>query len=409
MIYRLVAGLAAVFLTAAVAPASAQAPGRTVSPAVKMAPVEQIDIKKFKATPPPANVDLKAATPKDRVLTMKLMPIVYLPAITFTGDMKGWTAITNGATAGGASVVPIGADQAKIFVRGKDNVVYTATVNPGAPAPVDSASWSASNITANSEPRCNKSFGSASSDYTCVYLGPGGSARIAFIGVSGGGGSYEDLGGQNAGFAPTLVGDTQHYYGTNPDTKQTGLIEQFDLMTWDGGIGSFRLTRLTFQPMGMGGYGPVQQIVKSAPTGWVKMKGAHPTPYSCVDQICVIGDTVNNLRLVDAATTMADFDAIPKGLGSSTAVPDGLSLKSAPGLVRLGSGRMVAVVRAKSGKIYQSVIGNDRKFSAWKDEGGFAPDGTQISCVARKEQPVCYIQGGDGKIYAKALSTPGGL
>ncbi|QLQ12226.1 MAG: hypothetical protein HZY74_01560 [Brevundimonas sp.] len=48
-------------------------------------------------------------------------------------------------------------------------------------------------------------------------------------------------------------------------------------------------------------------------------------------------------------------------------------------------------------------------FSPWVSEGGAARDGSGISCVAVNEQPICFIQGPDGRIYRKAFATASGL
>jgi hypothetical protein len=70
---------------------------------------------------------------------------------------------------------------------------------------------------------------------------------------------------------------------------------------------------------------------------------------------------------------------------------------------------MIAVVRGNNGRIYQARQSGSAAFGAWRDEGGSARVGSNISCLAINEQPICFIQGSDGRIWFKRFATESGL
>jgi len=63
--------------------------------------------------------------------------------------------------------------------------------------------------------------------------------------------------------------------------------------------------------------------------------------------------------------------------------------------------------RSKNGHLYRWRV--NAVASQWEDMGGDTKPGASINCRANNEQPMCFIQGSDGKVYWRKFDSPAGL
>jgi len=338
-------------------------------------------------------------------------------------DMTGWTALTQGATKGGAEVVTTGAGQGFLLVRANDDGLYAASVNAANPSgPLATSAWSLIRSGVAGEVDCVASALTPSA-FTCATLAGGGSAEVLDI-VAGTSGFAVDeaynLGGANAGARPTLLPGA--YESRDAATVKADLVPRVRLMVWDGNAGLFLRTQHAtvfhanpFVPMG--GNPHLQNVTTDA---WARAAlpfSATPACKSASSAVipivfCAWRTLLDNQL---AMTRQTFFWQDPPDTGVWKPVMGWPKLaggvSGAPELVVLKSGRLAAVVRGNDGHIKQAVYDTStQKFiGTWKDEGGYAMAGSAISCTAAGEQPVCTIQGGDGRIWAKKLSAASGL
>ncbi len=353
---------------------------------------------------PPTESELRAAP---GVQIIQIQPTRTVPWGTLqafnAAMMQGWTPVTNGATQGGASVFKLGTGY-RIVVRAGNSGLYEAPIDIMSTSPVDASAWRSLGVSATSEPYCLPEANS-SENYFCSYLGQGGSANVSRI-ANANWGSNWNLGGSNGGSRVTLA--------RNPSSNYSGgqLVTSIRALVWDGGT---RLFARHFANQGGGLAG--SQFVDTMPAnlqGWKVLQGPSLTPVGCNRwtgsmDICAQG-TTNGVRLFsDPWSAAALGGALPQTFATTPTFPEPIG-RTAPEVTNLGSGGVVVVMRAASGAVYHTRRGNlGGNFSPWVSEGGAARDGSGISCVAVNEQPICFIQGPDGRIYRKAFATASGL
>ncbi len=335
-------------------------------------------------------------------------PLVYYNAGFFSGDMTGWTPITNGASKGGASMIQT-ANGSYIITRGGDNGIYIAPFDPGQPAVIDSSAWTLLNEGATSEPSCvyvptkdyEKSGYLMSGISRCGFLGATGNALVSetYWNIDGmENGFWDELYGENGGAAPTIIsGPVEAYVGPG------AFLTQYGVVVWDGATGLFQES-VAYQSKGFGGNRTKDWV------DWTKKPDAITSPPGCVIvgpaySVCAVATDDNRVHIIEFG---APGEPITWLSAVSDVMPDGLSGK--PALVRLKSGRVAIVMRTKKGTLAQALYDYSDGFTGgWKNEGGFVIAGSTPTCLARNEQPVCVIQGNGGKLYAKALAAPSGL
>lgn len=353
----------------------------------------------------------RARTPTPR----EYETIGYIPIQTATinwgavlalnaGSMDGWTALTNGATQGGASVVRLKDNRTLVIVRAGDGKLYEAQIDPANPGTLPASAWRATGIAAGSEPHCEANGQEAG--YFCAYTGPNGSARATWIEATWKS-SEKELGGSGAGARPTVTpGPYTHYVPTV--TSFTSVhTEAYTLLVWDGADGLWRYRAFdTNYTSGFGASAPESQLPADE-QGWKRIAGNFGSPLGCASRIgsavrCAVvsGGGIGSINL----TQLNPDNIVGKSL--TKPVPGGTS-KTAPALVYTQGGQLVYVVRNATGRLYRQLGGNPS--ADWVDEGGSARQGSNISCTAVNEQPVCFIQGPDGRIWWKRMGTASGL
>ncbi len=318
--------------------------------------------------------------------------------------MEGWTPLTNGPAMGGPSVVPQDGGQATVVVRAAENRLYLASFTPvSISGPLPSSEWKQTSLVVNSDVDCEKASGQGNR-FACAYLGAGGAAFAVWMDNT----AYSriiPLGGQNGGARPALFHEPDTY--VLPPSSSDGntvpwLVDKLSAVTWDGGVQTYRRhwlthTSVTYPP------GPPVEAYAPELQGWKVLIGATVTPMSCSYFYCLVG-SANGVRMFAAPSNSTTSGAI-----MSPELAAGVSNTTAPELVRTGSGAMIAVVRGNDGRIYQSRRSGTGAFNAWRNEGGAARPGANISCLAINEQPICFIQGSDGRIWFKRFATESGL
>lgn len=337
-----------------------------------------------------------------KVGTKPLTLVKLPPGITFTakGDMSGWTPLTNGATSGGASVVQLTNGEGRVVVRAADKKLYMANMNLLNPGTIDTAAWTALQgglqPGAESEAHCmpNESEKDADTDLACAFLDTGGSVSLMRIKSSG----WNDrikLGGQNAGGRPTLMG-----YFHPADFAQSAAY--YDVLAWDGGMVAYRLMHASAEiDAGPGAYGA------DWPVGWQKMASAMATPVGCTKlNFCAAGTLGDKVVMFGVNQPPKLTVSMLGGQYVSPTLPGGLSMNIAPSPLLLSEDKQV-FVRSKNGHIYRWRV--KAVPAKWDDMGGDAMAGASINCRANNEQPMCFIQGSDGKVYWRKFDSPAGL
>ncbi|HYC98582.1 hypothetical protein [Brevundimonas sp.] len=347
-------------------------------------------------------------------------------AISEAFGMTGWSALTNGTTKGGAVIVRLRDGQGRIVVRAQDDSLNLATIdllNPG--GPLSGAAWVDTGLHAGSEPHCQALLDSESlGDMACLFVNrTSKSVNLYFLDPSGhyASPSYE-LGGHNPGFRPTLLPRVA-WWGDAPFVDSELMTTGYEALAWDGGVSGWRLSaRFTQKYMegaglGQSPWGPAVSTQPGVPDQWTQMHGAYPTPLDCIEDnaeiLCAVGTLTGQIRVIALQEADAGeyVSAAPVQRFVTSAVPNGLSINIAPSLIRLGSGHLVVTVRGEDGHIWQVRIrpGYLNPVGPWIDEGGYTRAGSGISCIANNEEPTCFAQGMDGRIYWKKFATASGL
>ena len=379
-----------------------------------------------------ASMALIAASSAAPLYFVVKKPPPFAMIVNLQIDMTGWTALTQGATKGGAEVIAPYSGQGYLLVRANDDGLYAAPINAANPSgPIATSAWSLIRSNVLGEADCQIS-GVTPGAFTCATLETGGSAVVLDM-MSGPSGIIIDeaynLGGQNAGARPTLL--PLAYEMRDATFVKATVVPRTRLMVWDGQVGLFLHTQhANIIPKsvtlggGIGGGMPTgftdAHFENSKTDPWLRAALPFPAVPACVKggsgfvqvTICAWRSLLDNQL---AMTRQAIFWQDPPDAGAWKPVIGWPKLNGgvsgAPELVALKSGRIAAVVRGNNGHIEQAVydVGSQKFIGSWKDEGGFAKAGSAISCTAAGEQPVCYIQGGDGRIWFKKLSAASGL
>lgn len=368
--------------------------------------------------PAPADPQRRAPTEQEiravagpQVLQFQPAPNMALGAVQGVNAalMQGWTPVTTGATLGGPSIVKLSTGH-RLVVRAANSVLHDApidVVNQSVPLP--GSAWRSLSITATSEPYCAAEIYSGEVNYFCGYLASGGSAQVARITGSGAGG-YWSLGGSNGAGRVTIGSSPLQGYSS------AGMLDTaFRLIVWDGGTRLFARDYQTSQAGNLAGQMSVaQETLPAAQQGWKVLSGVSLTPVGCRRDggggwsICAQG-TATGVRLFsDPWSAEALGGGVPPTFAVTQPLPASMS-RTAPEILYTASGVTVVVVRAQDGTIHQARKSGNANFGPWISEGGSAREGSGISCTAVNEQPICFIQGTDGRIYRKALSTASGL
>jgi hypothetical protein len=361
--------------------------------------------------PAPADPQRRAPTEQEiravagpQVLQFQPAPNMALGAVQGVNAalMQGWTPVTTGATLGGPSIVKLSTGH-RLVVRAANSVLHDApidVVNQSAPLP--GSAWRSLSISATSEPYCVFEDYTAAQNYFCAYLTTGGAAAVSRI-TGGGSGQSWPMGGSNGSGRVTMGGTP--YSGYVGSLLETG----FSLLVWDGGTRLFARTyRLVAGPS-------VPAAEQGLNQGWRALQGAYQGPVSCTIwaetgdvRICAQGTGTGVRLLSEPWSPAALTGTLPPTLAVTQPTPGPIAA-TPPEIVATPS-HYVVVVRGQDGAIHQARRprggGN---FGPWISEGGSAREGSGISCTAVNEQPICFIQGTDGRIYRKALSTASGL
>lgn len=340
-----------------------------------------------------------------RARSYKAMPLVtfkyVLTYIPIAADMSGWSVVTNGPAKGGGSLIKA---DGKLFLaaRGADDDIYVAPFDPANLVPQPESAWRSFGVQSTSEPNCNAAHNVPGSDSgwgLCAFLGQSGNALFASFQAAATGVwkiDTVDMGGSKAGAAPTVV-DRVEWVNDKVDGTQEVTAH---FAVWDGKSGLF------FKRDGWK-LGPDYLDPAAGATSWQKLPSAFFGPIGCSPYafgggVCA---SVDNERIRIGSL---DID----GKYTESAVSPALAgLTGRPALVYLGSDKYIVVARGKGGKVHKiSYVKDPDKFGpAWKDEGGFITQGSSPTCASVATQAVCVVQGGDGKLYAKAISAGSGL
>ncbi|MCP3734653.1 hypothetical protein M9979_07185 [Sphingomonas sp. RP10(2022)] len=328
-------------------------------------------------------------------ILLKLAPVPWLGVTLIPqNDMTGWTALTNGATKGGASVVRLPGGGGQIIVRGADDGLYVAPVELAQPGgPIDAAAWRSLGATATSEANCRVAgFGYM---FGCAWLGTNGNAVYAFLSANPSGTAAEsyDLGGSKADGRPALAA-----LSITPGVGLTRRVRMLVLGNETMFLRTQSTTGAVEQPNPLVPWGGAPGSVDD--TGWTRMTGSFVTSAQCDADRCAYVRSGGLLGLGDPANEMPGAGAPP--------LPGGWS-KTAPAPVRLASGKYAVIARSANGRIYRTVTDGGTSWTPWADEGGTVMASASVSCVAEGERPLCFAQGLDGRIYWKKLGTASGL
>ncbi len=391
-------------------PARAEIPPRATAPAAKVAPAQVVSGR---------------MTPAVR---RKPLPVVaFTPAtadfklIQFA-SMDGWTAISNAATRGGASLYTF-KGATTVVTTGSDNTLYAAPFDPASPGMIASPNWeNIEGVTFYSEPHCqaDQRAKDKPGDYEliCLGLGQAGNAVAAMFSHYDGDFGFligpEDLGGQGAPSAPVFL--TPPSFGVGlPKPGAPYFVELFDFAAgvWGGSNGE-----VFTDPVKAGLYTSQASNLETwhidNPRTWMVLKSTYSGVPGCAVTFSTAMPTLcaaptadgkvrlfapgSNANLVEAQFLAGDSPALPAGLSGETAV------------AQTKTGRYVVLARGKDGKLYQiDYTMSTKAFSAWKPEGGYMIAHTQPSCVTVNETAICVVQGSDGRLYARQLNSAGAL
>ena len=332
----------------------------------------------------------KVTEPVVRLKVRTLPP--FLKFIPIQADMTGWTPIS-GVSKGGASIATTKGDN-YLFVRGGDDDIYAVKFDPANIGPIPASAWSALNVKSTSEPECR--IAASGKEGICAFLGDKGNAEYQLMAVDDGQVRYSyygvhDMGGSNAGAAPTFL--ETPVSGT--DNKVYGLHLRFGV--WDGKQTLF--VREDGYKIGLGGTGPW-----NADAQWEKMSGTVSGPVGCADDTCAFISG----GVIQLVITYHDLTA-PMTFGKSPALP--VAPQGKPAVVLMPAGKSAVVVRGADGHVYEAFFdrGHGTFNGGWHDEKGYIAAGSSPTCTAVNTQPVCVIQGSDGRLYAKMLATAGAI
>jgi len=364
----------------------------------------------------PTEQELRQATGVE-TLQFQPAPTISWGAIAAinASRMQGWIPVTVGAAFGGPSVVKLGTGH-RLVIRAPDSQIYDAPIDViGQSGPLPTSAWRLLVTSATSEPYCVADYVSPTAAYFCGYLAAGGSAAVARITDQNVGQTWA-LGGQNGGGRVTLGPAPDISAG--PDQLSVGMR----LLVWDGAATLFRREFATVaykSPNGL--YGAPFEVLLANERGWRAVGGAYLTPIGCVRAgkpefpMCAQG-TISGVRMFFDPWRSAALGGMPGTQVVTPPLPSPIG-RTAPELVTTASGKIIVVVRAADGTIYQSrQLGQSQPqqpsagyFGPWISEGGLAREGSGISCTAVNEQPICFIQATDGRIYRKAFAAASGL
>ncbi len=330
---------------------------------------------------PITGADLKTAP-----LRLRPLPARIFPLMTGKGSMDGWTALTDTATLGGASLLTA-YGHTDIITTGADGSLYAASFDPAAPALI--ASWVYQPGGLVSEPHCggySKTGNPADPVYIlCAGLTAAGTAKLIALDDHTGF-NYEnaiDLGGKSGPAAPNFLtppaltftaSGWSHYFSYDVGVVVNGKIWQTHVRDADPA------------------------------TPWQALNETFRAAPVCARAVCYTptanGSALRALPFSDGNTAAVTFGA---PLATSPDAPVALSGEVA--FINVQANLAVVVARGADSQLYQIAFDTANKVFAggWKPDGGIVPANSWPSCVAVNQKPVCVIQGPDGKLYAKTL------
>ncbi|ESQ90484.1 hypothetical protein [Asticcacaulis benevestitus] len=351
-------------------------------------------------------------------------------------SMDGWTALTDTATLGGGSLI-VGAGQTYLVTTGSDGGRYIAPLNPSAPGVIDSSQWMNLPDTLAGEAHCQTASCTPPGDdflFACVAMGASGNSLLCYISHDAKSGNIAtraklDLGGVGA---PQFIGSPGYSRGDAPWGNHTRWPTAYSADIGVATAGS-QLWTISSRTGGRQaydsafGFGPMVAPA-TADTGWSVQKGVFGAPPSyppasseatcaatCAATTLLSGHYDEAVSLYQTQQTGNAFVdeflhlEVAKLDGSSPASPKGPSGETT--IIRTKAGRLIIVARGLDYQLYQIIYSPDSKtfVSGWKLEGGNVLAKTSPSCIALNEQPLCMIQGADGRLYAKKLVSAGAL
>lgn len=379
--------------------------------------------------PRPGSTTIQLPEPAQLQITpFRVMPFITIDP-SLLANMSGWTRVTEGASKGSVAVVRLG-ESAYFVAVGQDDQAYAAPMSITALS-LDTTAWRALSsvgrpgITCNASPRSAASPGWGNRDLVaCFGLTASGGARKLVVGRFSGQstlyGSFEELGGSNAGNLPLGI-EFVAAKGFPTPVGSTGGSENdvVSITTVIADNGLWRrvetVTGWTAGGLGAGSYVP------TLATSWQRIDGLDATSAAaCLGDtgrvFCAFSASGGRVRMIDRVAPSGS--SAPGVLTTNTAwsnaivspAAPGGAVTSAPAIARHPSGRITVVVRGANGRLLRTVYTpTGQSWSAWTDMGGFLRPDTQPSCIADGEVPVCVIQGADGGGYARRLPAAQGV
>ncbi len=336
----------------------------------------------------------KIAAPSAVALQKRVLPKrTFTPIAVTSATMDGWTAVTDTATLGGASLMTMDG-KSVIVTTGSDGALYAADFNASAPGLISDWSYQPGGLA--SEPHCAavRMHDDTAPGYTllCLGLTASGEARLVELTHAPSGFNYArqvNLGGNSGPAAPSFLGAVMDI----PPTPYSSSSKR------DYHVGVIVGTTV-WQYFVLGTENSV----------WKPQIGAFKATPACLSMTCATPTLAQDAIRAMTFNYEADKDTSLKEDAVSPKAPTALSGETA--IVSLGTNKPVAIVaRGKDTQLYQ--IGYDPKtktfLGSWKLQGGAIPPHTVPSCVAVGMTPVCVIQGADGRLYAKKLASAGAL
>ena len=204
------------------------------------------------------------------------------------------------------------------------------------------------------------------------------------------------MGGSNAGAAPTVVDRIE--WSKNKETSVEEVTAHFAV--WDG------KSALFFKRDGWK-LGPDYLDPADGATSWGKLPDAFYGPIGC-SPVAFGGGVCASVDNERVRVGLLDKDGKYTVRAMSPKLP---GLTGRPAVIFLGADKYIIVARGPGGRVHRiSYVSDPDKFgTSWKDEGGFITKGSSPTCAKVANQAVCVVQGGDGKLYAKAISAGSGL
>ena len=382
-------------------PAAAQ--GRVINPAVL----------RSAATRAPSLRERQAILPSLQVFRSTRMPL-RIPTedvlkLAQDAAMEGWKPLTNGATKGGPAAFRVG-NTTSIVVRAADDYLYIADVDlTKIDGPIDSGLWRYMGAMSATEPYCAADYHGQTA--ACTWLDAQ-DKRVKWGMIDNDTMSIIEEDAPKTNVMPSLYGPSEQIDGKIGSASCENIPKitnsaRFFLLEgttlWSASRKTLTVRKSGTCAPGLGlNWGP--NVLPGS--DWGEIGTGFQSNATCSTDRCV---AIRNNKIVSwPQSTKGDG---PGGYSYQISdfklvLPGGPS-PTAPITLTFPSYRSVMIARNTAGRLYW--FGTNSSSQGWTDEGGVAAKDSAIACVAQNEQPVCFIQGPDGRIYYKKLPTKFGL